>query len=106
MRFGRRQKNCREKHPKADDTGKPTVPKTQRKNYDCRTRETQEDAEGHPGLRVAANVQELRDQQDDGEHRANQQVAKARAGSFVLSCRGSRGRTHLTSLTSLSYPLT
>src|ERR1700685_3071117 len=98
MRLRGRQQDGRHKHAKTGDGGKPAIPETEGQNHKRRAREAKKNAEGHPGLSVAADTKKLRDQENERKRSANEQVAETRAGSFVRRCRSGWGRAHLASL--------
>ncbi len=81
--FGRGQQDRRHKHAKTGDGGKPAIPKTERQNDKRRARESKKNAEGHPGLGVAADVKKLGDQ-EYGANRAP--ISKLRKRAVVPSC--------------------
>src|SRR5271167_1676039 len=103
VRFGGGQKDCREKHAKTCDGGKPAIPKTKRQDDKCGARESQKNTERHPGLSVAAYVENLGNQQNGGKHGADDDVAQARGGTSVMRCRSGWGRAHLALLPYLIY---
>jgi len=97
VRFGGRQKDCSEKHSKTGRSCEPIIPEAKGKDDQGGAGESEEDAEGHPGLGIAADAQEFWDQQDEGEQSADREVAQARDGSLVMRCGRGWGRTHLAS---------
>lgn len=74
-RFGWGQEDGGEKHRKSGDCGEPTVPETERQDDECRACETEENAEGHPGLSVMTDAEKLGNQKHGGKDRSNEQVA-------------------------------
>ena len=75
MRFGGRQKDCGEKHRKTSERCEPTVPKAERQDDERRAGKGQNNAEGHPGLSIAADPEEFGNQEYKSKQSADQQVA-------------------------------
>src|SRR5580693_6305943 len=101
MRLGRGKQDGGHKHSKSQDGGKPAIPKTEGQHDKSRARESKKNAEGHPGLGVAADAEKLGNQKNEREQSANEEVAETRSGRFVGRCRSGWGRAHLTSLSNV-----
>lgn len=74
-RFGRGQKDCGKKHGKTGNGGEPAVPKAERQDDERRAGKGQNNAEGHPGLSIAADAEEFGNQEYKSKQSADQRVA-------------------------------
>jgi hypothetical protein len=75
VRLGGRQQDGRKKHAKTGDGSEPAIPKTERQDDKRGACEPQENAEGHPGLSVAADVEKFGNKKNYGKHGTDHQVA-------------------------------
>lgn len=78
-----------EEHGEAGDGGCPTVPETERENYERRAADGEDDAEGEPASGIAAKVEKLGQKEHERKEGAEAEIPEAGSGGFLLRCDGS-----------------
>ena len=81
--FGRGKQDGGEKHGEAGDASGPTVPEAKGQNYERSACYREQDAEGEPASAIAAEIQELRHEQDEREESAEGEIAEPGGSGFL-----------------------